>query len=321
MKRRVAMFIAVGVVVPAVMALKMSSAEAVVPPGDPVAASPRIVAGLDEPLVPSSSTSPDEDSALDAAIAAFRVAALFAPTDPAFHLAPLVAFARTHPDCGWTAAVLTNLGLADQRAGLFSGGLAAFQAAWKAGRTGSDARAKPLVDRAAGELASMHARLGRTDELDRLLHDIGTRALGGPATETLAAAREDAWIVHDDPGQALRCGPTALGNLLLARGVASDRVAFLDGQRASRQVFSLAQLSALASRAQLRHWLIVRAPGQAVPVPSVVHWSLRYFAAIVAERDGGYLIKDPTLGSGTDELWVGRDAIDSEASGLFLVPA
>src|SRR5437870_9249339 len=78
--KRLAMFIAVGVVVPAITAVRMSSAEAVAA-GD--AGTPaRIVAGLDEPLVPTAPTSPDEDSALDAAIAGFRIAALLAPDDP-----------------------------------------------------------------------------------------------------------------------------------------------------------------------------------------------------------------------------------------------
>ncbi|MGH9886479.1 MAG: hypothetical protein ACREBE_13175, partial [bacterium] len=42
---------------------------------------------------------------------------------------------------------------------------------------------------------------------------------------------------------------------------------------------------------------------------------------IVEARDGGYLVKDPTLAAGTDKLWVSRDAIDAEASGFFLVHA
>jgi YD repeat-containing protein len=63
--------------------------------------------------------------------------------------------------------------------------------------------------------------------------------------------------------------------------------------------------------------LIHRAPGQPIPVPSVVHWKVSHYAAITEERDGRYHLQDPIFG---EDLWVTRDAIDQEASGYFLVP-
>ncbi|HSS01664.1 MAG TPA: hypothetical protein VLM79_31610 [Kofleriaceae bacterium] len=304
---------------PAITAVRMSSAGAVVRADDAVA-QPRIVAGLEEPVVPVAPTAADDDRALDLALAAFRITALLAPDAPAIYLAPLARFAKDHPHSGWTPAVLGDLGLAYLRAGYASRAIEAWQAAWATGRHTSDARARPLVDKVVGELARLYARLGRIDELEPLLREVGSRPLSGPATEAVAAAREDAWLVSKDPAGALRSGPTALASLLRARGYARDAVAFLDGQRAGRAGFSLAQLTALADRAALRPRPIQRAPGQAVPVPSVMHWN-HHFAAIVEARDGGYLVKDPTLGAGTGELWVSQDAIDAEASGFFLVPA
>jgi hypothetical protein len=136
----------------------------------------------------------------------------------------------------------------------------------------------------------------------------------------MAAARDAATTMRHDPGLAYRGGPNALKALLLARRAASDSVAFLDKERSARRGFSLLQLAGLADRAGLRYRLIHREPGQAVPVPSVIHWNVNHFATIVAVRDGGYLVKDSTPGAGTDELWVRQAAIDSEASGFFLVP-
>ena len=49
----------------------------------------------------------------------------------------------------------------------------------------------------------------------------------------------------------------------------------------------------------------------------MVHWKAGHFAALVKERDGRYLMQDPTFG---DELWVSRSALDVEASGYFLIP-
>lgn len=321
MMRRVAIFIARGVVLSAVVAVMSSGRAAAQPEAIRALASARVVPGLEEPLVPTRATSGEEDRALDAALAAFRIAAIVAPTDAALHLAPLESFVASHPDSAWSPGVLVDLGFAYHRAGYFARALDAWQRAWNAGRTATDPRAVPLVDRAVAELGRMRARLGNAVGLDRLLREVGNRALSGPASETLSSAREDAWVMRDDPGSASRSGSTALADVLRARRAGSDALAFLDGQRAGRNGFSLAHLASLAERAGVRCRLIRRQPGQAVPVPSVAHWNVPHFAAIIGEREGGYLVQDPTLGAGTDELWVSRDAIDSETSGLFLVPA
>jgi YD repeat-containing protein len=330
MMRQVATFVARRVVVCAGMMVWTSGA--VAQPAGPAALPLRIVPGLEEPLVPMRATSADEDGALDTAIAAFRVVAALAPADPALHLRPLVHFAMTQPRSGWRTAVLANLGFAYHRTGYTSRALDCWRAAWQDGRAASDPRAVALIDKVAGALARTLARLGRADELDRLLRELANRPLRGPATEAVTEAREHAWRMRSDPAPASLDGPTALKNLLLARGARADAVAFLDNERAGRRGssrnrridrrgFSLAQLSGLASRAGLRHRLVHRAPGQAVPVPSVVHWSVRHYAAIVGERDGGYLLEDPTLGAGTAERWIARDALDRDATGFFLVPA
>lgn len=303
----------------------LSLEQAATGPISPVAASapmrsggPRIVPGLDEPLVATGPTSVDEDRALDAALATFRAAS--ASHGASFPLAALERFNATYPRSGWRVAVLTNLGFAYYRAGYFTRALDSWQAAWDDGRHVDDVRTKALVNRAVGELARMHARLGHADELDRLFRDVGGRSMTGQATETMTGAHEGAWVMRNEPGIAFLCGPSALKNLLIARKASSDAIALVEQQRSGPRGFSLAQLDGLAYRAKLGHRLIHREPGQAVPVPSVVHWKVHHFAAIIGERDGGYVIKDPTFGFGTDELWVGRDAIDSETSGFFLIP-
>src|ERR1043165_3522773 len=144
--RLVAMFIAVGVVVPAITAVRISSAGAVVSADDAVA-QPRIVAGLEEPLVPAAPTDAADDRALATALVAFRIAARLAPDEPAIYLAPLASFAKHHPHSGWTPRVRAALGLASRRAGYASRAIEAWQAAWAAGRHASDARARPLVDK------------------------------------------------------------------------------------------------------------------------------------------------------------------------------
>ena len=46
------------------------------------------------------------------------------------------------------------------------------EGAWREGKEAAGADAKPLVDRAAGELALLHARLGHEDRVKALLESV-----------------------------------------------------------------------------------------------------------------------------------------------------
>jgi YD repeat-containing protein len=276
----------------------------------------RIVAGLDEPLVATAATSAQEDAALDAALLNFRRAPPEADFPP--RAEPLIAFVAAHPHSPWRAAILTNLGIGYYRAGYFSKALVAWEQAWQAGRHARDPAARALADRAVGELARMYARLGHAEALQALLDDIVKRPVSGPATELLAGAREGLWAFRNDHGKAYLCGPMALRSLLARAHAPASALELMNAQRSGPRGFDLAQLSALAERAALPHRLIHRTPGEPIPVPSVVHWKLDHYAAIVDEQDGRYLVQDPTFASG--DAWLTRAAIDAEASGHFLVP-
>lgn len=282
----------------------------------PVSARLLTVRGLEEPLVPTKPTTAAEDAAVEKAAAQYRAAT---PTgDEVQTLAPFERFVTAFPHSGWTAAVYTNLGLGYYRAGYFSRAFKAYEAAWREGRTATQPQAKAIVDRAVGELARMHGKVGHADELEALFKDIGKRPLSGPATEAITGAHEGAWEMRNHPGDAFLCGPKALQNTLRALGSSAKDVAFIDQAESGRHGFSLSQVSALAESAGVPHRLIHREPGQAIPVPSVINWKVNHYAAIISEENGRYHIKDPTFGG---ELTVSRAAIDAESTGYFLVPS
>jgi hypothetical protein len=87
------------------------------------------------------------------------------------------------------SAVL-SCGTSSSRAGYYNRTFDAFEKAWQLGRNATSFQAQRIVDRAVGELAEMHARLGQGPELETLFKDIGKRPIGGPATETIQSARE-----------------------------------------------------------------------------------------------------------------------------------
>jgi RHS repeat-associated protein len=267
---------------------------------------------FEEPLVRTAPTSREEDATLLRAIQSYQRQ----PQVDDFGV--LDRFLADHPGSGWRAALLTNLGLAYYHYGYFSRAMDSWQQAWNAGRSATEPRAKALVDRAIGELVKMHARIGHAQELETLFRDLGDRPVSGRATEAVQGAREALWMFHHRPGIAYLCGPMALRNLLLAQGASYDSVKFLSDVRSGPHGVSLAEVAHLAGQAKLPYRLIFRKPGQPIPVPSLVHWKVTHFAAIVEESDGRYHTQDPTFGS---DLWVTRGALESESSGYFLAPA
>src|SRR5438067_7462415 len=53
------------------------------------------------------------------------------------------------------------------------------------------------------------------------------------------------------------------------------------------------------------------------PVPSVVHWKVGHYAAIVRLVGDRYLVEDPTFGN---SVWATRQALEDETSGYALIP-
>ncbi len=269
-------------------------------------------AQFEEPFLPTAPTTPREDVALRQAIE--RYEARIVEDDFSAMTGYLTAF----PQSGWRVAALTNLGLSYYHDGYFSKAIDSWEQAWREGKAVQDSRAKPLVDKALGELLRMHARLGHAERLAELLKEADGRPVSGPATEDVTGAKEGLWMMQHEPGTAYLCGPMALRNLLLLEGVKPAKLAFLNSYHSGPHGVSLEQVGALADQAQLSHELVFRKPGQPIPVPSIVHWKVSHFAAIVGQEGDRFHVSDPTFGR---DLWISRRALEAESSGYFLVPA
>ena len=261
--------------------------------------------------MPTEPTSPQEDHDLKQAIEAYRSRST--PDD----VQALSAFLTAHPQSAWSLALLTNIGLSDYHYGFFSRAIEDFRKAWDAGRSSTAPSAKMLTDRALGELLRMHARLGHSDELTALLAETKDRDLIGSANAMRDGAKQGLWLMRNQPGVAFLCGPMALENLLHAEGATPASVSFINDYRSGTHGVTLAEVSQLADRAKLTHVLIHRTIDEPVPVPSIVHWKVHHFAAIVGQHGDRFHLADPTFGP---DLWVTRSALDADASGYFLVP-
>jgi len=262
-----------------------------------------------EPFVRTRPTTAAEDNALSRAIGTVQ-----RPND----YRALELFLATYPNSGWATAAWTNLGIAYLHDGFFSRALDAWQKAWDTGRSTDSVEGRVLTDRAVGELARLGARLGRVDELRSLFSQLGSRAVSGPATEAIQVAREQLTLATSDPRHLFNCGPLALRAMMLVGEIDPEKLTSLQFYNAGTDGTNLAELSDLANALQFRNKLVRRLPGQPVPIPSVVHWKVGHFAAIVGKSNGRYRVKDAVFGG--SDIWVTEAALDSEASGFFLVP-
>ena len=266
---------------------------------------------FEEPLLPVKDVSAAETAELSAALDTFT------SRRQIDDLSALEAFVSAHPQSGWNVALLTNLGLLDYHYGLFSKAFSDWTAAWEAGKNIKAGRGKALADRAFGELIRMYARLGHADQIDILLKELDSRPVAGSATEYVDGAKQGLWSMRNNPGVAYLCGPMALKNLLLSLGATPDKVLFLDQYRSGPHGVTLDEVSRLADKAGLAHHIVFREAGDPVPVPSIVHWKVNHYAAIVGRSGNQFHIEDPTFGN---DLWVTQQALDAEGSGYYLAP-
>ena len=94
--------------------------------------------------------------------------------------------------------------------------------------------------------------------------------------------------------------------------------------------FSLPQVAELSKKVGLNYQMAFRSSKSEIRdqkseieqrgdfiVPSVVHWKVGHYAAMVRQEGDRYLLEDPTFGN---TVWATRQALEAETSGYFLIP-
>jgi RHS repeat-associated protein len=255
--------------------------------------------------------SPAENHALAAALEAHARA-----EDPE-DVSALTGFLRQYPHSNWRPALLGNLGLRWRRSGHFQRGIDAFEEAWRITRQGRGRNRETIASWAAGELAHMHSHLGHHDRIRTLLQETRGRQIMGAATEQLTLAKEALLRSEHDPEHEYRCGPLAVASLLRQQGRKVPQLVL--SAKASRQGMAMTQVQELARGAALELHAIRRQPGAAVPVPSIVHWKVDHYSAVLERRvENGrdlYLVENPLF---EDQIWVSAAALDQETTGFYL---
>ncbi|MFZ0751971.1 MAG: cysteine peptidase family C39 domain-containing protein [Pyrinomonadaceae bacterium] len=267
---------------------------------------------FEEPLVPiGAEPTPEENAALIAALEEYSNRS--GPDD----FSGLTSFLEKYPTCPWDAALLINLGLECYNTGHYSKALEAWSRAWQLAKSATELKEKALADRAAGELAYMHARLGQMAELDALLKSVEGRSFSGPATERITGAREGLSTMQNQPEIAFLCGPLALHRIKLSVDPERPEDELIETYQSTPKGCSLRQIEGWSRQLGLNFQMAFRDPEADFIVPSVVHLKLDHYAALVRQEGELYLLEDPTFGN---DLWVTRDALEAETSGYSLIP-
>lgn len=282
------------------------------PPAGPSPVSdPNAVVTLPVPLVPIGPATQEDTASLIRSLAQLKAD----PSKRSYSL--LEKWTTENPQSAWRAGILTNLGRLYFESGRFSKAIASFEQAWKAGRDADEARGQALADQALGELMRMHARLGHTERLEELFAEVdgGGRYPSG-AAQLINSSKEALWFMKNEPGVSFMCGPYALKNVALQVDQTGKAFQALKDVKSGPRGTSLQQLDALARRAGLDFVAAFQVGDARLPIPSVVHWKVNHFAAVVEYNEGRYRINDPTFGP---NLWVDENDLRAEASGYFLV--
>jgi RHS repeat-associated protein len=268
-----------------------------------------------EPLIPADANPVSgENKALCDALVAFRAHSSSSINNP------LVEFVSAYPKSRWTPAVQSTLGDLQFTSGYLSSAIDSWTAAWNAAKDTSKKRQSAPASHAMANLLSVYARLGRMRELKTYFAEVDSLAFFGSDEQKIVSAHQSLRAMQSQPEISFKCGPFALNSLLIAKTGKNELNPILKKAHSTNAGTNLNDLEGLAKSVGLNYRAARRTPGAAVIAPSVMHWKLDHFAALVAARDNGYSLKDPTFGL-QGGMTISSDALDKETDGYFLVPA
>ncbi|HEY3853563.1 MAG TPA: RHS repeat-associated core domain-containing protein [Verrucomicrobiae bacterium] len=230
----------------------------------------------------------------------------------------LSSFLASHPQSPWNASLLLNLGEEYYQNGYFSRAMDAWQQSWNSSKSAPDPIGQAVANRAVAQLLRMQCRIGLLQDVKSLLGQVGDRNFRGSTAEMIETSRQSLWMMENHPEVTYRCGPHALERILLYSKPQDAAPLELVKSVSGTNGIPLCDVAVLSKKVGLNYQMAKRTGNAAIPVPSVAHWKLNHYGAVLKHEGGRYLLDDPTFGNGL--LWITQDALDSESDGYFLIP-
>lgn len=271
---------------------------------------------FEEPLVPAKGIVSSEENK-DLVYALINYSQRTNPDD----FTALNSFLDKYPKSRWQGALLADLGIVYRRTGYYSKAMEAWEKSWSILKDEQEPKIIVLADRVVSELLMLNSWVGRVERMESLVKEIGDRVMEGPASERVSSARSALIVMKARPGVAYKCGPFAVE--MISRND-TGRVKFnkmIYNMQSPTQGFALSQLVPIARDLGMKYQMAFRKPGAPIIPKSVVHWKLNHYSALLKNSNGHYMCEDVTTGTMYGkQFWLSATALDSSASGYFLVP-
>ncbi len=271
---------------------------------------------FEEPLVPAKGIVSAEENK-DFVYALINYSQRTIPDD----FAALNSFLEKYPKSRWQGSLLSSMGIVYRRSGYYSKAMEAWEKAWELLKGESEVKIKTLADRVVSELLMINSWVGRVERMESLVNEINDRLILGTAVERVASARAALITMKARPGVSYKCGPFALE---MVSRKDSGKVVFnkkIYELESPARGFSLSELEVMSVREGMKYQMAFRKPGAPVILKAVVHWKLNHYSALLKANKGNYMCEDVTLGTMYGkQFWLTSTALDSSASGYFLVP-
>src|SRR5207247_1006048 len=129
----------------------------------------------------------------------------------------LTDFLDQVPNSAWRMSLLTDLGIVYRRSGHFTKALAAWEEAWRLGKSETRPNPRAIAERAVAELIELNTRVGRMERIEPLFAEIEGREFHGPAAQKVEDSRRGLWLMRHRPEDSFRCGPFALDRIRAAQ--------------------------------------------------------------------------------------------------------
>ena len=205
--------------------------------------------------------------------------------------------------------------------GWFLNAIASWETAWSIGKTFESEMELREAEGVYANLLQAQISMGKAGRLKELITEGETRKiLDGATFEALSDARQILWHLENRAEQNIFCGFTALNTICIPLG---QRPAFPDVHDAEEKArfikegLSLFELLAHSEENGGKVRAYRKGASDEYVTPCVVHWSFGHYSALTKSRDTQYYMEDTHLKvSG----WVEKEAIDSQATGIVIVP-
>ena len=234
---------------------------------------------LSEPLTPmTGQSSAVENKALAAALLAFH------NKKDLDDVSDLTKFLAAYPNSRWRASLELNLGHRRFQTGFLTEAMNYWNAAWNRAKNDPGRLQKRVANAALAELLELNARVGRMKEIQALLPLTKGREFLGSDEQKVHCAIEGLGKMGRFPERAFKCGPYAIDSILnMGRKVPQPDPA-VDECNSTSKGTNLLQVKQLADKVKLNYQMAKRTADAPVIVPSVLHWTLSHFGAIVGQK-------------------------------------